>query len=146
MYNERQADQIGVVLDTSVIVSGFRSARGASSEILRLWRDQRSFQLIFSDSTLIELTETLLEKLVPETVIKSFLEMIHRQALITDNAYIVQAVAADPNDDIFLATALEGRADFVVSLDRHLLAIKQYQSVRIIWPRDFLQIIRSLNT
>lgn len=145
MYNERQTGLIGAVLDTSVIVAGFRSARGASAEILRLWREQRNFQLIFSDPILVELTETLLEELVSETVIQSFLETIHQQALITNNAYVVQVVAADPNDDIFLATALEGRADFVVSLDRHLLAIKQYQNVRIIWPRDFLQIIRSLN-
>lgn len=102
--------------------------------------------MIFSDSTLIELTETLLEENVSESVVSDFLEAIHRQALITDNAYIVQAVSADPDDDIFLATALEGQANYVVSLDRHLLTLKQYHLVRIVWPRDFLQVVRSLNS
>ncbi len=144
MYNERQPALIGAVLDTSVIVSGFRSKRGASAEILRLWRERRNFQLIVSDPTLIELAETLLEENVPEPVIQSFLEAIHRQALITDNAYIIQAVRGDPDDDVFLAAALEGQANYLVSLDRHLLSLKYYQGVQIVWPRDFLQVIRRL--
>jgi len=44
MYNERQPELVGAVLDTSVIVSGFRSKRGASAEILRMWREKRNFQ------------------------------------------------------------------------------------------------------
>jgi len=55
MYNERQPELVGAVLDTSVIVSGFRSKRGASAEILRMWREKQNFQLIVSDPTLIEL-------------------------------------------------------------------------------------------
>ena len=85
MYNERQPGLIGAVLDTSVVVSGFRSKRGASAEILRLWREKQNFQLIVSDPTLVELAETLLEKNVPETVTLGFLEAIHKLALVTDN-------------------------------------------------------------
>ena len=143
MYNERQPELVGAVLDTSVIVSGFRSKRGASAEILRMWREKQNFQLIVSDPTLIELADTLLEENVPESVVLEFLEVIHEQALVTDNTYVVNAVIADPDDDIFLATALEGKADYLVSLDRHLLSLKYYQGVQIVWPRDFLKVIRS---
>jgi putative PIN family toxin of toxin-antitoxin system len=145
MYNERRPELIGAVLDTSVIVSGYRSKRGASAEILRLWREKQNFQLIVSDPTLVELAETLLEEGVPESVVLEFLEAIHKQALVTDNTYIVNAVMADPDDNIFLAAAMEGQADYLVSLDRHLLSIKYYQGVQIVWPRDFLQVIRSLD-
>ena len=143
MYNERQPELIGTVLDTNVIVSGFRSKRGASAEILRIWREKRNFQLIVSDPTLIELAETLLEENVPESVVLEFLEVVHELALVTDNTYVVNKVIADPDDDIFLATAMEGQANYLVSLDRHLLSLKYYQGVQIVWPRDFLKVIRS---
>jgi predicted nucleic acid-binding protein len=84
MYNERQPELVGAVLDTSVIVSGFRSKRGASAEILRMWREKQNFQL------------------------------------------------------------MEGKADYLVSLDRHLLSLKYYQGVQIVWPRDFLKLVRSI--
>ena len=144
MYNERQPDLIGAVLDTSVVVSGFRSKRGASAEILRLWREKQNFQLIVSDPTLVELAETLLEKNVPETVTLGFLEAIHKLALVTDNTYVVNVVVDDPDDNIFLATAMEGQADYLVSLDRHLLSLKYYQGVQMVWPKDFLKIIRAI--
>lgn len=143
MYNERQHDLLGAVLDTSVVVSGFRSKRGASAEILRLWRENQDFQLIVSDPTLVELAETLLAKNVPESIALEFLEAVHRLALVTDNTYVVSAVAQDPDDDVFLATAMEGQADYLVSLDRHLLSIKYYHGVQIVWPRDFLKFLRS---
>jgi uncharacterized protein len=144
MYNEREPNLIGAVLDTSVIVSGFRSKRGASAEIIRHWIEQKSFQLIASDPTIIELTEKLLELNVEEPVVFEFIKSLQRLALITDNTYIVEAVKADPDDDIFLATAMEGRANYLVSLDRHLLSLKYYQGIQIVWPKDFLKIIRSV--
>ena len=47
-------------------------------------------------------------------------------------------VAADPDDDIFLLCAVEARAVYVVTNDRHLLALKSYQGVGIVRLEDFL--------
>ena len=47
-------------------------------------------------------------------------------------------VAADPDDDIFLLCAVEARAVYVVTNDRHLLALKSYQGVGIVKLEDFL--------
>lgn len=146
MYNERNHDLVGAVLDTSVVVSGFLSQRGASAEIIRRWSEEHRFQLIVSDPVLVEMVETLLEHGVDENIIRRFVRAIHRQALITNNLYIVNAVPTDPDDNIFLATALEGHADYLVSLDKHLLSLKHYQGVQIVWPRDFLEVVRSLSS
>ncbi|MBM4424725.1 MAG: putative toxin-antitoxin system toxin component, PIN family [Chloroflexi bacterium] len=141
MYNERRSDLIGAVLDTSVSVSGFLSQRGASAEIIRQWLTFHNFQLIASDPTIIELTDKLLELDIDEAVMFEFVKAIYRTALITDNTYIVNVVTDDPDDNIFLATAMEGQADYLVSLDRHLLSLKYYQGVQIVWPRDFLKML-----
>ena len=52
----------------------------------------------------------------------------------------LRAVKADPDDDLFLATALAGGAQVLVSGDRrHLLSMKEYAGVRIVAAADFLE-------
>ena len=48
-----------------------------------------------------------------------------------------------PEDDMFLACALEGRAEFIVSGDPHLLNLKEYYSTRIVTPRQFADLLRA---
>jgi predicted nucleic acid-binding protein len=43
------------------------------------------------------------------------------------------------DDDAILAAAVEGCADYIVTGDQDLLAIGDYQSIRIVTPRAFLQ-------
>lgn len=45
----------------------------------------------------------------------------------------------DPKDDKYLALALAGAADVIVSSDvRHLLSMHPWRGIRILSPRDFL--------
>jgi putative PIN family toxin of toxin-antitoxin system len=46
-------------------------------------------------------------------------------------------VTADPDDDIFLHCAVEAQAAYVVTNDRHLLAIRSYRGVGILKVEDF---------
>jgi predicted nucleic acid-binding protein len=51
----------------------------------------------------------------------------------------LRVVKADPDDDLFLATALAGGAQVLVSGDRrHLLSMREYAGVRIIDTAAFL--------
>jgi putative PIN family toxin of toxin-antitoxin system len=120
MRNQRRSTMVGAVLDTSVIVAAHKSRRGASAEIFRLWREKQHFQLILSDPMLEEVARVLLERDVPEPVVLELMRVFPLQAILTDNTYIVRKIEADPTDNIFLAAALEGQADYLVSLDRHL--------------------------
>ncbi|MDA0241807.1 MAG: putative toxin-antitoxin system toxin component, PIN family [Chloroflexi bacterium] len=47
-------------------------------------------------------------------------------------------VKADPDDDLFLVCAIQAKADYLVTNDRHLLTLKRYQTVSIIRLEDFL--------
>ena len=44
----------------------------------------------------------------------------------------------DPNDDKYLALAAAGRADVIVSSDRHLLSMHPWRGIRILSPANFL--------
>ena len=51
----------------------------------------------------------------------------------------VRAVHDDPDDDHLLAAALEGRAAFLVTGDQHVLALGEFEGVRIVTPAEFLK-------
>jgi putative PIN family toxin of toxin-antitoxin system len=145
MRNQRDPRLLGAVLDSSVIVSAFLSDTGASAEILRLWRQDKAFQVILSDPILTEVIRVLLEHGIADSPVEDFVAALHLLALVTDNLYVVRRIEQDPSDDIFLAAALEGQADYIVTLDRHLLSLKQYHGVQIVRPASFLRHLKTQN-
>jgi uncharacterized protein len=53
----------------------------------------------------------------------------------------LKVVADDPDDDIVVECAVVGGAQFIVSGDRHLLALKDHGDIRIVRAADFLKLI-----
>ena len=50
----------------------------------------------------------------------------------------------DPKDDAIVATAVKAKADYLVTGDRkHLLALETYESICIVTPRQFLELLTS---
>ena len=52
-------------------------------------------------------------------------------------------IAPDPDDDVVIGTALAAKADLVVTGDKPLLSVAEYQGVRIVGVSHALQIIGS---
>jgi len=71
-----------------------------------------------------------------------FLEALAAASVLVPGRRHVRA-SRDPDDDKFLAAALEARAAFVVSGDRDLLAMRRFRSVRIVRPATFLRVLRT---
>lgn len=55
----------------------------------------------------------------------------------------IQFIEADPKDDKFLEAASAGKVDFIVSGDKHLLNLKEFQSIPIISGREFINWLES---
>ena len=51
-------------------------------------------------------------------------------------------VVRDPNDDMIIAAAIDGRADTIVSRDKDLLSLGSFRGVSIISPETFRQQLR----
>jgi putative PIN family toxin of toxin-antitoxin system len=52
---------------------------------------------------------------------------------------IVKGVCKDPEDDKFISCALSASADCIVSGDKDFCDLRQYKTVKIINPSDFLK-------
>src|SRR5207302_5142397 len=54
----------------------------------------------------------------------------------------VPSVSRDPDDDIFIATALAAKADYLVSADRDLLILGEHKGIKIITCTEPLPILK----
>jgi len=138
------------VLDTNVLASGFRGVLLSTStpgELIRDWL-AGSFELIISEHILSELERTFRTRyfsqaLTPEQIADA-LAVIRRRARLVAITVEVQGVATHPEDDPVLATAVSAAADYLVTGDRQLLRLGDYQGVAIVSPRAMAQVLAAL--
>jgi len=52
-------------------------------------------------------------------------------------------IKEDPDDNIVLECAVDAKADYIVSGDRHLLNLKEFKGIKIVSPRSFLTLIEN---
>ncbi len=50
----------------------------------------------------------------------------------------LSVIKEDPDDDRVLECAIDGRADYIVSGDRHLLKLGEFRGIRILTVRQFM--------
>jgi putative PIN family toxin of toxin-antitoxin system len=128
-----------VVLDTNVFISSFFG--GNPRAIIDLWKDG-SLTLCLSQEILDEYIEVLRRLGFDNTqemeeLLKLFATGFH--IVFTTRTPEVH-VAADPDDDKFIACALALKAQYVVSGDKALIDVRRYQGINIVTPREFLEI------
>ena len=132
------------VIDTSVMVSVAFAKEGIAKKLRDLIADS-AFVLVTSKAILKELYEVLhyphiIKRFKPsEEDIDEFVGMIIENSVITKGAYSIEGIAEDPKDDMFIACALEGNADYIVSRDPHLRNIKHFHGIQIIDATTFIK-------
>ncbi len=134
------------VFDTNVFVSAFlsRSPTSPTQELIRRWQADE-FILLVCDALLEEIAEKLLEKGIDQNRIIEFLALLERLGEWVDvpDEAIMPVVVNDPDDDVILACAVVGQADYLVSYDPHLgLLGSIYQGIKITKALPFLWTVR----
>lgn len=135
-----------VVVDTNVVVSRYLSAIGPPARVLGEW-ERGAFELLVSEPVLAEYERVLLyDRLVARhgmtpAEVATVIEGFRRFAILVAPTQTVMVVVEDPTDDRFLECAEEGSANYIVSGDQHLLAIKEFRGIQILPPAAFLAVL-----
>jgi|SRR5579862_4162237 len=130
---------IRATLDTSVLVSALNFG-GLPNEILNRCQAD-AFTLCLSQSIIDELHRVLRDGFEwSEEDLAEALEPILSLAEIVEPTRVVTA-SRDPNDDHVLACAVEADANYVVSGDNDLLELDTFEGIRIVNPRQFLELL-----
>jgi putative PIN family toxin of toxin-antitoxin system len=126
-----------VILDTNVFVS--MALGGRVGKINSLWK-RGKFTLIASDAILSEYIDVLSRSklhLNAESV-SIVITRVQRKADFVNPSETIDAVKDDSADNKFLEAALEGKADCVITGDRHLLKLKIFRGIPILTAEQFI--------
>jgi uncharacterized protein len=126
-----------VVLDTNILVSALLW-RGTPHRCLLAVRAGLA-DLILSQPILDELRSVLVAKFrYTTTDADQAVRIVQSGAVLVEITGQLRVVRDDPADDKFVETARTGRAEYLVSGDRHLLHLDPATGVVVISARDFL--------
>lgn len=133
-----------VVLDVNVLVSGFPANRGVPASILLAWSDGR-FDLVTSEHVLAGAmrvwSKPYYRNRYRQREAEETVAILRAQASVVEPGADVHDVAPDEEDDLVLATAIAGRAEFLVTGDVAFRGLETYHGVTILTPREFLELI-----
>jgi putative PIN family toxin of toxin-antitoxin system len=132
---------VRIVVDTNVLVSALIFPGGPPEAVYRLALERR-IVLVTSRTLLAELGRVLTTKFGWDAGrSEEAVRQLVRVAEIADPQQPVAEIEADPADNRVLEAAAEGRAEAIVSGDRHLLALTSWRGIRIESPAGFLAML-----
>ena len=136
-----------IVLDTNVIVSALLSPLGSPAEIINRW-EADEFDVVVSSQLLSELERVIkypgIAKYIklPQKTIDSFLRHFVTAAILVEPQFRLEVIDEDPADNRVLECAFAGNASYIVTGDKHLLKLKEYQGIIILPPSGFLTFLK----
>ena len=133
-----------IVIETVVFARRLINPYSRSGQIV--FSHNKTYQLFVSEPIVKEILEVLkrpeltskfhtLKKMDFNKILKI---LSHAQAVEIPN---VPNVSRDPKDNIFIATATQAEANYLVSEDKDLLVLKKYKGVKIINTEQFIEIL-----
>lgn len=141
-------NDLRVVIDTNVLISGlFGIKNSPSSQILSVIRTQKiilvtspaileEVGVVINRERIVKLTKMSLEERA------DFMDKLIERSEVTAGNRLLHLTSRDVKDDKFLACALEAKADCIVTGDKDLLILKKYQGIKIITPREFINLLK----
>jgi len=132
-----------VVVDTSVLVSGMSAFKGSfvsgkysSADILHEWVEKGSFVWLMTAEILEEYKEVARRLRVRPNVAGRLINLLKEEAEEVVVRGMVE-ISPDPGDNCFCWCAQDGRADFLITLNRKDFPQKKL-SAKVISPMEFL--------
>ncbi len=133
-----------ITADTNVLISS-TFWHGASDKVIEKV-ENKEVELFLSEATIEEFMGVINDKEIQSKISDKNLEMKRsvQKIISISNMVIpnekVDIVKDDPDDNKIIECALEGKADFILTYDKHLLKLKTPRNIKIITPEEFLKL------
>lgn len=133
-----------VVFDTSILISATLSQRSNPYRCLQLAKDGL-IQSVTCREILDEFQEKLLSKFdySPQDA-QSTTDQVLDYSQLVNITNSLKGMCADPDDDMVLECGVVANANYIVTGDKHLLSLGDYQSIIILKATDFMASIQEL--
>ena len=129
-----------VVIDTNILISAIFWP-GKPKQLLNQVR-RKEVTFVTSDVLLTELREVLTRRDKPFKLSEQEAQRI--LATVRELAEVVQprslvSICRDEPDNRVLESAVDGRADCIITGDKHLLNLQSFEGIKIVTVTDFLK-------
>jgi uncharacterized protein len=137
---------IRAVLDANIYVSAAVRPEGPPGQIVSRFLRGGAFEIVMSQAIVDEVLRALSYPKVRKYIRPGLdAELWFEDIVVLSNLVAgdreFEGASKDPDDDKYVAAAVDGRAGFLVAGDSDLLDLKEYQGIRIVSPRVFLDML-----
>ncbi|MCX6384504.1 MAG: putative toxin-antitoxin system toxin component, PIN family [Actinobacteria bacterium] len=123
-----------VVIDSNVIIAAF-ATRGMAQALFELCLDR--YEVIISEHILTETSKALKNKIkVNDEKIHEIITFLKEFCTVTEYKKLKEKISRDYSDDNILALAKSANAKYIVTGDKDLLTLKEFEGTEIISPRE----------
>ena len=132
-----------IVFDTNVLISSTLWNNSVAQKFL--FRCIKENISIFSSQEIIEEYKKILARdfNYKEQEIGEILEKILQFLTLVTPSIKVDVVKEDPYDNMIIACAIESKSEYILSYDKHLLKLKEYQGINIARPEEAFGLVFS---
>ena len=125
-----------IIIDTNIVISG-AFFNGLPKTILKSVADEK-FDVFISDEILKEYHKSVNEMLEKDKYHLNFalFEAFMKSIKMIESKSNVK-ICRDPDDDKFINCAIDAKAIYIVSGDKDLLTIGQYEDIEILTAKEF---------
>ena len=129
-----------LVLDTNVLLAGIATHGICEGVVAISYRDH---SVVLSEYILAELREHYIGKFkATDEQATTVVSTLRTQSKIVVPAPVSAEVFGDADDLPVLGTAVSGHAEYLITGDKQLQELKEYQGVRIVSPRELYDLLR----
>ena len=134
------------VLDTNVYIAAYlsKNPKSPNKELFRRWRESQ-FVLLVSESILAEVVEKFDNYAINQQLTIDLLAhiLVYAEYINVPERSIKAIISADRDDDLILACAVVGKADYLVTYDPHFDVLGgEYEAIKIVDGLHFLYVVR----
>jgi len=137
---------VRAVFDTNIFLRGLINPHSRCGRLLSTAGDR--YTLVLSPEIIREIMEVLRRPVILTTFPsvaaisgEKMLELFARAEVVQPKT--TTRVTRDPTDDMFVACALAGKCEYVVSEDKDLTSLGKFRGVRIVTSKEFSKAIGS---
>ena len=131
---------MNVVLDNNILISALGWINGNEATVLDLCYKDR-IKLLLSPDLLKEFDSVVLRDKFGFSLseIEDFVDSLIKIGIFVNPKERVN-IAIDEDDNRILELAYEGKAEYIVTGDDHLLKIKEFKGIKILKASEFLKL------
>ena len=126
-----------IVIDTNLFVAGYFNKDSASAKILKMVKE-RKLQMLWTEE-IKEEVERIIENIKAKKKFQREIQKIFREENKVEPRFRIKEIKEDPEDNKFLECAYFGKAEVIISSDRHLLSLGEFQGTPIYTPKTFIE-------